>query len=130
MSESSEPDLDLAAAELRADVGDLRALVGALAARLESALPRIVAVKRRRIGGFRSKETEVQSITVDLGDARYELVSAPRGYECVRHTVVRGITLKREQQALAQWIHEVIATVARVAELTEHDRSSLEGLIR
>ena len=130
MSESSEPDLDLAAAELRADAGDLRALVGALAARLESALPRIVAVKRRRIGGFRSKETEVQSITVDLEEARYELVSAPRGYECVRHTVVRGITLSRERCALADWIKDVTAAVGNQAGITERDRSSLEDLIR
>ena len=89
----SEPDLDLAAAELRADAGDLRALVGALAARLESALPRLVAVKRRRIGGFRSKETVVESLSIDLGDMRYELVNAPGGHQCLRHAVVRGITL-------------------------------------
>jgi len=126
----SEPDLDLAAAELRADAGDLRALVAALAARLEGALPRLVAVKRRKIGGFRSKEIEVESISVDLGEMRYELVSAGSGYQCMRHAVVRGITLKREQQALAQWIAEVVAAVARLAELSEHDRAALEGLIR
>ncbi|MGD0196338.1 MAG: hypothetical protein ABSC56_00330 [Solirubrobacteraceae bacterium] len=126
----SEPDLDLAAAELRSDAGDLRALVDGLAARLEGALPRLVAVKRRKIGGFRSKETEIQSIAVDLGDARYELVSAGAGYQCVRHSVVRGVTLKREQQPLAQWIAEVVAAVTHLAELTERDRTALEGMIR
>jgi hypothetical protein len=34
--------LDLAAAEVRADSADLEALVAALAARLEEALPRVV----------------------------------------------------------------------------------------
>jgi hypothetical protein len=126
----SEPDLDLAAAELRADAGEVRTLIGALAARLESALPRLVAVKRRRIGGFRSKETEVESISVDLGELRYELVRAPGGYQCLRHAVVRGITLRREQQALAQWIQEVVAAVARMADVSERDRNSLEGMIR
>jgi|GEM_PF-4747028 hypothetical protein len=126
----SEPDLDLAAAELRADAGDLRALVGALAARLESALPRMVAVKRRKIGGFRSKETVVESLSIDLGDMRYEIVDAPGGYQCLRHAVVRGITLRREQQALGEWLREVIGAVAKLAELSEHDRSVLEGLVR
>ena len=126
----SEPDLDLGAAELRADAGDLRALVSALAARLEGALPRLVAVKRRKVGGFRSKETEVASITLELGDARYELAEAPSGYQCSRHSVVRGITLKREPCALADWIREVVAAVAGQADLSERDRTALEGLIR
>jgi hypothetical protein len=89
--------LDLAAAELRADSVDIEALVAALAVRLEEALPGMVAVKRRRIGGFRSKETAVQAISLSLGDVRFELQRNAAGFDCTRHAVVRGITLKREQ---------------------------------
>jgi hypothetical protein len=126
----SDGDFDLVAAELRADDTDMGGLVAALAARLEGALPSLVSVRRRKIGGFRSKETEVQAIAVDLGDARYELVAARGGYECTRHSVVRGITLSRERCALADWIKEVAAAVGDRADLTERDRAALEGLLR
>jgi hypothetical protein len=122
--------LDLAAAEVRADSGELQALVGALAVRLEQALPRLVAVKRHKIGGFRSKETEIQSISLNLGEARFDLVRTPGGFDCTRHNVVRGITLKREQRELDQWIDEVVAAVTHVAEVGEQARTSLEALIR
>ena len=126
----SDGDLDLAAAELRADATDMRGLVGALAARLEGSLPRLVSVRRRRIGGFRSKETEVAAIAVDLGDTRFELVASAGGYECTRHSVVRGITLSRERCPLGDWISEVAAAVIGRAGVTERDRAALEGLLR
>jgi hypothetical protein len=134
MSDEADGDpgmaLDLAAAEVRADSGELQALVGALAVRLEQALPRLVAVKRHKIGGFRSKETEVQSILLNLGEARFDLVRTPAGFDCTRHNVVRGITLKREQRELREWIEEVVEAVAHIADVGEQARNSLEALIR
>jgi hypothetical protein len=123
-------DLDLVAAELRADAADMRGLVAALAARLEGALPRLVSVRRRKVGGFRSKETEVQSITIDLGESRYELEASPTGYQCTRHSIVRGITLSRERCQLADWMSDVVTAVGGQADLTERDRAALEGLLR
>jgi hypothetical protein len=134
MSEEADGDpgmaLDLAAAEVRADSGELQALVGALAVRLEQALPRMVLVRRHKIGGFRSKQTEVESISLRLGEARFDLVRTPAGFDCTRHNVVRGITLKREQRGLNEWIEEVVAAVGQVAEAGEQARNSLEALIR
>jgi hypothetical protein len=72
----------------------------------------------------------VQAIAVDLGDTRYELVASPGGYECTRHSVVRGITLKREPCALQEWVRELVGTIAAHAEISERDRSALEGLVR
>jgi hypothetical protein len=122
--------LDLAAAELRADSVDIEALVAALAVRLEEALPGMVAVKRRRIGGFRSKESAIQAISLSLGDARFELQRSAGGFECTRHAVVRGITLKREQCVLTDWIADVVAAVAATAAVGEQSRVALEALIR
>jgi hypothetical protein len=134
VSAESESDygqaLDLAAAEVRADRVDLQALVAALAVRLEEALPRMVSVRRRRIGGFRSKETEVEAISLALGDSRFELVRTPAGFDCTRHAVVRGITLRRESRPLAEWIDEVVAAVAASAAVGEQARIALEALIR
>jgi hypothetical protein len=125
-----ELQLDLAAAELRADTSDLQALVAALATRLEQALPRMVSVRRRKVGGFRSKETEVQAISLSLGEQRFELVRTPGSFECTRHAVVRGITLRREQCQLNDWIAEVVAAVSASADAGEQARIALESLIR
>jgi hypothetical protein len=122
--------LDLAAAEVRADSTDIEALVSALAARLEDALPRMVTVKRRKVGGFRSKQTEVQTIALSVGDTRLELVRTAGGFDCTRHSVVRGITLKREQQQLREWIDEVVEAVTHQAQVSEQARIALEGLVR
>ena len=122
--------LDLAAAELRADSVDIEALLAALAVRLEQALPGMVAVKRRRIGGFRSKESEIQAISLSLGDARFALQRSAAGFDCTRHAVVRGITLKREQCVLTDWIADVIEAVAQTAAVGEQSRIALEALIR
>jgi hypothetical protein len=123
-------DLDLAAAEFRADSADTHALIEALATRLEDALPRVAVIKRRRVGGFRSKQTEVERIDVSLGDQRFELDHTRGGCQCTRHTVVRGITLKREELPLADWIRALVAEVTRAAAVGEQARIALEGLLR
>jgi hypothetical protein len=122
--------LDLAAAELRADSTDTRALLDALAARLEEALPRMAVVKRRRVGGFRSKQTEIERIDVALEDQRFELEDARSGLRCTRHMVVRGITLKREELPLTQWVNELVSEVTSAATISEQARMTLEGLLR
>jgi len=66
--------LDLAAAEVRVDRTDVHAMIEALAVRLEESLPRLAVVKRRRVGGFRSKQTEVERIEIVLDDERFELL--------------------------------------------------------
>jgi hypothetical protein len=121
--------LDLAAAEVRVDSADTHALIEALATRLEEALPRLAAVKRRRVGGFRSKQSEVELIEVVMGDERFELAQQRDGLHCTRHRVVRGITLKRDELAIGQWISELVDEVTRTAALGEQARITLEGLL-
>lgn len=121
--------LDLAAAEVRIDSADTHALIEALAARLEEALPRLAVVRRRRVGGWRSKQTEVERIEVQLGDERFELVQGRGGFQCLRHRVVRGITLKREELPVARWIVELVDQVSHTAALGEQARVALEGIL-
>jgi hypothetical protein len=121
--------LDLAAAETRADRVDTQAMLDALAARLEGALPRMTAVKRRRVGGFRSKRTEVERIDVELGDARFELVAAGDVLRCARNKVVRGITLKHEEVPIDRWIRDLLDELGSVAAIGEQTRIALEGLV-
>jgi hypothetical protein len=121
--------LDLAAAEVRLDSTDTHALIEALAARLEESLPRLATVRRRRVGGFRSKQTEVERIEVSLGDERFELVADRGGVQCLRHRVVRGITLKRDELPVDRWVLELVDEVTRTAAVGEHARITLEALL-
>jgi hypothetical protein len=126
---SSEEAFDLPAAALRADRGELESSLGVLASTLEQALPRFVAVERRKVGGFRSKRTEVKRIVATLGDERFELVAADQGLQCTRNKVVRGITLSHEELATSAWVAALLEAVGRTAEVTERDRAALEGLL-
>jgi len=111
------------------DRTDVHAMIEALAVRLEESLPRLAVVKRRRVGGFRSKQTEVERIEIVLDDERFELVQARGGFQCTRHRVVRGITLKREELPVAQWIRQLVDEVVRAAAIGEQARIALEGLV-
>ena len=121
--------LDLAAASVRMDGADTQAMLDALAVRLEEALPRMVAVKRRRVGGFRSKQTEVERIEAELGEQRFELVRDRGRFVCTRNRVVRGITLKRDEVPIEQWVRELVEQVLRTAAVGEQVRTALEGLV-
>jgi hypothetical protein len=121
--------LDLAAASGRVDRVDTQAMLDALAVRLEEAVPGAVSVKRRRVGGFRSKRTEVERIAVDLGDQRFELTQAGAGVACVRAKVVRGITLKRDELPTQAWLRELVEEVVKNAAVSEQTRVALEGLV-
>jgi hypothetical protein len=126
---SSDEAFDLPAAALRADGTDLEMAIEVLASRLEQALPQITLVERHRVGGFRSKKRAGQRIALALGDEQFELRSTGPTVQCTRHTVVRGITLNRDDMSMADWIDELIAAVARTADVSERDRLALGELL-
>src|SRR5579872_634017 len=101
---ADEQDLALAAAALRADEGELAVSVEVLATSLEQALPQLAEVQRRRVGGFRSKRSEVQRITLMLGEETFELRRTEHALRCTRNKVVRGITLSRAELPLGGWV--------------------------
>jgi hypothetical protein len=127
---SSEESIDLPAAALRADREELASSVEVLASTLEQALPSLASVERRKVGGFRSKQRELQRIALELGPEQFELRRTPQGFQCTRNKVVRGITLSRQELPIADWIAALIAEVSRTAEVGERDRTALEGLLR
>jgi hypothetical protein len=126
---SAEEDLDLSAGMLRADSGELDSSVDVLASKLEDSLPAMTSVKRRKVGGFRSKRLVVERIEVMLGDELFEITRAAHGFQCTRHKVVRGITLSRQEIPLADWLSELIKGVSATAEITERSRAALEGML-
>jgi hypothetical protein len=129
MGSEENRDLDLSAAELRADRAELTTSVEVLASTLEQALPGLVTVERRKVGGFRSKRREVQRVALALGDEQFELRPGPQGVDCTRHKVVRGITLSRNELALSDWLDAVLAGVDASAQVSERDRLALRELL-
>jgi hypothetical protein len=127
---ASGDELDLPAATLRANGDELASSVQVLAGSLEQALPGIVTVQWRRVGGFRSKRREVQRIEVPLGDELFELRRDEAVVVCTRHKVVRGITLSRREMTLADWLPALVGALGGRAEISERDRDALEGLLR
>jgi hypothetical protein len=122
----SEPaDIDLVAAALRADTGDLRVYIEVLAHKLEEAFPGLCRVRRAGILG----KGAVKTIAVDLGEHRYELEHR-NGSVTARHSsVVRGIALKNEELGLDEWIRSIAAGVTSEAARSERGRLALENLL-
>jgi hypothetical protein len=129
-SVSTDETFDLSAAALRAEQDELASSVELLASTLEQALPALASVERRKVGRFRSQRRELQRIALALGDEQFELRRSAQGFKGTRNKVVRGITLNRQELALADWIAAVIAAAGRTAEIGERDRVALEGLLR
>jgi hypothetical protein len=126
-AEDSALDLDLLAASLRADAGDVRSFVEALAAKLEQAVPTAVRVERRREGMFGPKR--VRRITVDAGDQRLQLDASDPGVVTSCARLSGGIVLKSEPLDIDPWLGALGEALAREARRSETTRQALERLL-
>jgi hypothetical protein len=127
---SPEPesvDLDLLAASLRADSGDLDAFVESLAVKLEEAIPKRVRVDRRKSGMFGPKL--VRQIQVDLADQRLELRAGTGSLETRRAKLSGGIVLKSEQLDTDAWLAALGGALADEARRSETTRQALQRLL-
>ena len=125
----SPTDVDVLAALLRADSGDVGAFIESLAVKLEEALPgNTVKVERRRAGLLGPKL--VRKISVNAGSERLELVSdgADR-VEAQRAHVSGGIAFKTEPLELDAWIEALSEALAQEAARNERTRQALERLL-
>jgi len=119
-------DLDLLAASLRADTGDLGAFVESLAVKLEDAIPERVRVDRRR-SGLRGPKL-VRQIVVDLGDQRLELRYGSN-LETRRAKLSGGIVLKSEELDTEAWLAALGGALADEARRSETTRQALQRLL-
>jgi hypothetical protein len=120
-------DLELLAASLRADSGDLGAFVEGLAAKLEDVLPGRAKVERRRSGMFGPKA--VSRIAVELGERRLELRAGQGAIETISARLSGGIVLKREPVATDTWLAMLSESLAAEAARSEQTRQALERLL-
>jgi hypothetical protein len=125
----SEPfDIDLAAAELRAQGSDMPVLLNGLAEWFESSLPGVAEVERRR-GGMFSSRREVVRITCRLGDETYTLTREGARAVAGRARTVRGITLKTEMLGLAEWLAALTGALRQRAQLAGASMQALRELL-
>jgi hypothetical protein len=126
MADDLEFDLD--AAGLRADGAELLVGVEVLARKLEDALPRATAVRRRNKRLFGGGKV-VENIEVRLGTTRYGLDVDGERIGCERSQEVRGVVIKREQLELADWVGALTAELRAQAADSAQARSALERLV-
>lgn len=124
---SSTPDLDLVAAALRADLGDISAFVEGLATRLELALPGLVEVKRSR-SGFRGPKV-VTEIAVRAGEDNLQLQRSGAVVNTRRTKVSGGIVIKTEALDIDTWLSALAVAVADQARRSERTRLALQQLV-
>lgn len=120
-------EFDLVAASLRADAGDIRAFVEALAEKLAVSLPGGVKIDRK--GSLLGGPKHVRKIALQLGDEQLELEHDAGRITCRRRTLVRGIALKNEEIDLDTWIDAVTRGLVHEAQSSERGRVALERLL-
>lgn len=125
--EHGDLNIDLIAASLRADAGDLGAFVEALAVKLEEAVPGAVRVERRRDGLFGPKL--VRRITLDAAGQRLELRAGDGAVQTTTARLSGGIVLKTEQLDTESWLQALGETLAAQAQHSESTRLALERLL-
>jgi hypothetical protein len=124
---SSDNNLDLLTAALRADMSDLGAFVGSLAAKLEQALPGKVRVERRRHGMFGPKL--VRRIALDAGGQRLELAYQHGTLETKCSRLSGGIVIKSETLDTDAWLAALGEALSQEARRSETTRRALERLL-
>jgi hypothetical protein len=118
-------DIELLAASLRADAADSQSLLEALAVKLAEGLPHLVKVHR---GGFRGRGA-VTEIDVDLGAQRLRVAMERGRLAASAGSVSGGIVIKTRQIGIDEWIEELAAGLARVAERDVRTGQAITNLL-
>ena len=118
---------EIVASSLRADMSDTKSFLEALATKLGGALPTRTVVDRE--SHLFSSQKPVKSIAIELGEFRY-LIGHQHGTLAARRIrVVRGIALKTEELGVDQWLDELSAALAQLAQQSAQDRAALQRML-
>jgi hypothetical protein len=107
--------VDVLAACLTRDEQETGDLFEFLATKLELTLPGKIKVHRK--GGLFVKAHPVQEIAVEFGDNQFTLRRTEHGAPEARiRKVVRGVVLKTEDVSVPEWIEQLAAELASLAQ--------------
>ena len=119
-------DLELAAASLRADGSDVHLLVKVLADQLVDALGSRLTVERA--GRFR-KSQEIRSLTIAMGDDRFDAVVDGPVLRCTIGHASGGIRIRSEKVDVDTWLHRLLAALQAEATTSQAVRLALEHMV-
>jgi hypothetical protein len=106
---------------------DQQALLDQLATFLEGTLPRQTSVKRTH-GVLGPRRTT--GLTIEVAGQRYNLGQAEHArLEASRTRVVRGVAVRTEDLAMADWLSELGAALGAELEHTEGGSAALDRLL-
>ena len=118
---------EVLASSLRADAGDTRTFLEALATKLGGALPTRTVVERE--SHLFAREKPVKMISIELGEFRYQIGHTRGALAAQRTRVVRGIALKTEGMGVDQWLDDLSMALMQLAQQSAQDRASLQRLL-
>ncbi len=118
---------EVLASSLRADAGDTKLFLEALATKLGGALPSRTVIERE--SHLFSREKPVKSISIELGEFRYQIGQARGTLAAQRTRVVRGIALKTETLGVDDWLDALSQGLMELAEQSAQDRAALQRML-
>jgi len=118
---------EILASSLRADAGDAKTFLEVLASKLGGALPTRTAVERE--SHLFSRDKPVKSISLELGEFRYQIGHVQGTLAAQRIRVVRGIALKTEALGVDEWLDGLSLALMQLAQQSAQDRAALQRML-
>jgi hypothetical protein len=118
---------EVLASSLRADAGDAKTFLEVLAGKLSGALPTRTAIERE--SHLFSREKPVKSISIELGEFRYQIGQVHGTLAAQRTRVVRGIALKTEALGVDDWLDALTRGLMELAQQSASDRAALHRML-
>ena len=120
-------DLELAAAQLRADGSDVRILLKVLVDQLSDALgPRLQV---QRAGGRLRKSGEIRSLRITMGDDQFDAEVDGSTLRCTVGHSSGGIRIRSEKVDMDSWLGRLLATLQAEADHSQAVRLALENIV-
>lgn len=120
-------DIDMLAASLHADGGDVRILLKALVSKLADALGDRMSVERA--GGLLHKSDDVKRVSIKLGDDELDAQIVSGALECVVARCSGGIRIRSAKVPMDEWLRQLLGALAAEAQTSETTRTALEGIV-
>jgi len=120
-------DLSLAAAALRSNSADVRALLKALCGELSDTLGE--RLRTQRAGGRRHKTDEISSVRINMANDQFEAVIDGADLRCTVGHVSGGIRIRSETVDTDQWITRLLQALKAEAAHSDAARLALENIV-
>ena len=131
VQEVTEPggpfDLELAAAQLRADSTDVSILVKVLVDQLSDALGSRLKVEKA--GGRFRKSDEIKSLTITMEDDQFDAVVDGPVLRCTIGHSSGGIRIRSEKVDMDTWLNRLLTVLQAEADHSQAVRQALENIV-